>query len=48
VLIAIAIGVVLGYVAPETAKSVKWLGDAFINLTGVSSSSGCAPPTAAV
>src|SRR4051812_26427682 len=32
VLIAIAIGVALGYVAPETAKSVKWLGDAFINL----------------
>jgi aerobic C4-dicarboxylate transport protein len=32
VLIAIVIGVVLGYVAPETAKSVKWLGDAFINL----------------
>jgi aerobic C4-dicarboxylate transport protein len=31
-LIAIAIGVVLGYVAPETAKSMKWLGDAFINL----------------
>jgi aerobic C4-dicarboxylate transport protein len=32
VLIAIALGVVLGYVAPEAAKSVKWLGDAFINL----------------
>jgi aerobic C4-dicarboxylate transport protein len=32
VLIAIALGVVLGYVAPETAKSVKWLGDAFIAL----------------
>ena len=32
VLIAIALGVLLGYVAPETAKSMKWLGDAFINL----------------
>jgi aerobic C4-dicarboxylate transport protein len=32
VLIAIALGVLLGYVAPETAKSMKWLGDAFVNL----------------
>ncbi len=32
VLIAIALGVLLGYVAPETAKSMKWLGDAFIAL----------------
>ena len=32
VLIAIALGVLLGYVAPDTAKSVKWLGDAFIAL----------------
>ena len=32
VLIAIALGVVLGYVAPETAKSMKWLGDGFIAL----------------
>ncbi len=32
VLIAIALGVLLGYVAPETAKSMKWLGDAFIGL----------------
>src|SRR4051812_39793148 len=32
VLIAIALGVALGYLAPNTAKSVKWLGDAFIAL----------------
>jgi aerobic C4-dicarboxylate transport protein len=32
VLIAIALGVLVGYVAPETAKSFKWLGDAFIAL----------------
>ncbi|MBV9828483.1 MAG: C4-dicarboxylate transporter DctA [Alphaproteobacteria bacterium] len=32
VLIAIALGVILGYLAPETAKSMKWLGDAFIAL----------------
>ncbi|HMO30360.1 dicarboxylate/amino acid:cation symporter [Enterovirga sp.] len=32
VLIAIALGVLVGYVWPETAKSFKWLGDAFINL----------------
>jgi aerobic C4-dicarboxylate transport protein len=32
VLIAIVLGGLLGYVAPETAKSVKWLGDAFIAL----------------
>jgi len=32
VLIAIVLGVLLGYVAPETAKSMKWLGDAFIAL----------------
>ena len=32
VLIAIALAVVLGVVAPETAKSLKWLGDAFIGL----------------
>jgi len=32
VLIAIALGVLLGYEAPETAKSMKWLGDAFIAL----------------
>ena len=32
VLIAIVLGVVLGYAAPETAKSMKWLGDAFIAL----------------
>ena len=31
-LIAILLGVLLGYVAPETAKSMKWLGDAFIAL----------------
>jgi aerobic C4-dicarboxylate transport protein len=32
VLIAIALGVVLGYAAPDTAKAMKWLGDAFIAL----------------
>ncbi len=32
VLIAIVLGVVLGYLAPETAKSLKWLGDGFIAL----------------
>ncbi len=32
VLISIALGVLLGYVAPETAKSMKWLGDAFVAL----------------
>ncbi|SFG37232.1 dicarboxylate/amino acid:cation symporter [Methylobacterium gossipiicola] len=32
VLIAIALGILLGYVAPEWGKSVKWLGDAFIAL----------------
>ena len=32
VLIAIAIGVVLGYASPNAAKSMKWLGDAFIAL----------------
>ncbi|WP_298957527.1 dicarboxylate/amino acid:cation symporter [uncultured Methylobacterium sp.] len=32
VLIAIALGVLLGYVAPDTAKSMKWMGDAFIAL----------------
>ncbi len=32
VLIAIALGALLGYVAPETAKSMRWLGDAFIAL----------------
>ena len=32
VLIAIALAVVLGVVAPDFAKSLKWLGDAFINL----------------
>ncbi|MBV9075974.1 MAG: dicarboxylate/amino acid:cation symporter [Methylobacteriaceae bacterium] len=32
VLIAIVIGIALGAVAPETAKSMKWLGDAFIAL----------------
>ena len=32
VLIAIAVAVVLGAVFPETAKSLKWLGDAFIGL----------------
>ncbi|MGI4800065.1 MAG: C4-dicarboxylate transporter DctA [Janthinobacterium lividum] len=32
VLIAIALAVVLGVVAPDFAKSLKWLGDAFIGL----------------
>ncbi len=32
VLIAIALGVLIGYAAPQTAKSFKWLGDAFIAL----------------
>ena len=32
VLIAIALGILLGYVAPETAKSMRWLGDVFIAL----------------
>ena len=32
VLIAIALAVVVGVVAPEFAKSLKWLGDAFIGL----------------
>ena len=32
VLIAIALGVLLGYVAPDTAKSMQWLGDAFVAL----------------
>ena len=32
VLIAIALGIVLGWLAPETAKSMKWLGDVFIAL----------------
>ncbi|MBF5042028.1 C4-dicarboxylate transporter DctA [Aggregicoccus sp. 17bor-14] len=32
VLVAIALGVLLGALAPETAKSLKWLGDAFIAL----------------
>ena len=32
VLIAIILGVLLGTVAPETAKSLKWLGDAFVSL----------------
>ena len=32
VLIAIALGILLGYVAPDTAKSMKWLGDLFIAL----------------
>jgi len=32
VLIAIVLGVILGAVAPETAKSLKWLGDAFVAL----------------
>ena len=32
VLIAIALGVLLGYVAPDAAKAMKWLGDAFIAL----------------
>src|SRR3569833_1521449 len=33
VLIAIALGVVLGYMAPAAAKSMQWLGDAFIALS---------------
>ncbi|MGI4794402.1 MAG: C4-dicarboxylate transporter DctA [Janthinobacterium lividum] len=32
VLIAIALAVILGVVAPDFAKSLKWLGDAFIGL----------------
>ncbi|GJD30445.1 C4-dicarboxylate transport protein [Methylobacterium adhaesivum] len=32
VLIAIALGILLGYLQPEWGKSVKWLGDAFIAL----------------
>ncbi len=32
VLIAIALGVLVGSLAPETAKSFKWLGDAFVSL----------------
>ena len=32
VLIAIALGILLGYLNPEWGKSVKWLGDAFIAL----------------
>ncbi|CAA2102546.1 C4-dicarboxylate transport protein [Methylobacterium bullatum] len=32
VLIAIALGILLGYLHPEWGKSVKWLGDAFIAL----------------
>ena len=32
VLIAIALGIALGYAYPDTAKSMKWLGDAFIAL----------------
>ncbi len=32
VLIAIVLGIVLGYAAPEVGKSMKWLGDAFIAL----------------
>ena len=32
VLVAIAIGVVLGVVAPSTAKSMRPLGDTFVNL----------------
>jgi len=32
VLIAILLGVVLGVVAPDWAKSVKWMGDAFVAL----------------
>jgi len=32
VLIAIALGVVLGHLSPETAKSMKWLGDGYIAL----------------
>ncbi len=32
VLVAIVLGVALGYAAPETAKSMKWLGDGFVSL----------------
>ncbi len=32
VLFAIALGVLVGWAAPETAKSFKWLGDAFVAL----------------
>jgi aerobic C4-dicarboxylate transport protein len=32
VLIAIVLGVLVGYLAPETGKSFKWMGDAFIAL----------------
>ena len=32
VLIAIALGVLLGWYDPATGKSMKWLGDAFIGL----------------
>ncbi|MBD4664255.1 cation:dicarboxylase symporter family transporter, partial [Xanthomonas citri pv. citri] len=32
VLIAIVIGVLLGWLSPEWGKSMKWLGDAFIAL----------------
>ena len=32
VLLAIVAGVMLGYLAPETAKTMKWLGDAFVAL----------------
>jgi aerobic C4-dicarboxylate transport protein len=32
VLIAIVLGVLLGYAYPETAKSMKWLGDGFVAL----------------
>ena len=32
VLFAIVLGVVLGVMAPDTAKSMKWLGDAFVSL----------------
>jgi aerobic C4-dicarboxylate transport protein len=51
VLIAIAIGVTLGALWPETGAAMKPLGDGFIKLikmTEVSSSSGRAPPAAAV
>ncbi|MBE7243938.1 MAG: cation:dicarboxylase symporter family transporter, partial [Actinomycetospora chiangmaiensis] len=32
VLIAIALGVLLGWYDPATGKAMKWLGDAFIGL----------------
>ena len=32
VLIAIVLGVLLGWLAPETGKSMKWLGDGFVSL----------------